>query len=419
MLTRRGLGLAAVATGALGVRPAWSQTPLSAEQQFMVEGRYLPQYLELKAQAAAGRPAAGGFLAQYAAFLGDEATAIGSDEKDRPADAELPDLSDAESRDALSAIVEAATDRQIVILNEAHNISGHRGFATRVMRALRPLGFDTFATETFLQPQQEAAPSIRRYRLGDPLHSGFGYYIADPVYAEAVREAAALGYTFADYEWRWDQRPPATASGDEQIAAREAAQVDNLVEAVLKGRPDARIFVLCGYSHAMELEGRGGLWFAARLKALTGIDPLTIEQSWNWPATRPQADAPHVAAVLKRFQPTAPIVVSRNGIAFANSDFEGRVDLSVFHPRLDRVAGRPGWLAADPLRKAVEVSIPAFEGPALLQALHMQEGMVIPADHFLLEAGQARGAMMLRPGAYVLRLETKRGIEPAFGEIVV
>jgi hypothetical protein len=83
------------------------------------------------------------------------------------------------------------------------------------------------------------------------------------------------------------------------------------------------------------------------------------------------------------------------------------------------VAGRPGWLAADPLRKAVEVSIPAFEGPALLQALHMQEGMVIPADHFLLEAGQARGAMMLRPGAYVLRLETKRGIEPAFGEIVV
>lgn len=72
MLTRRGLGLAAVATGALGVRPAWSQTQLSAEQQFMVEGRYLPQYLELKAQAAAGRPAAGGFLAQFAAFLGGD-----------------------------------------------------------------------------------------------------------------------------------------------------------------------------------------------------------------------------------------------------------------------------------------------------------------------------------------------------------
>lgn len=419
MLTRRGLGLAVAATTALAMRPTWAQTPLSAEQRFMIEGRYLPQYFELKAQAAAGDSAARGFLPQYAAFLGDEATAIGSDERVLPADAVLPDLEEAESQDALSAIVAAAADKQIVILNEAHNISGHRSFAARVMRALRPLGFDTFAAETFIQPQEQAAPSMRRFRRGEPFHAGFGYYIADPVYAEAVREAAELGYVFADYEWRRDQQLPQTATMDEQSAVREAAQASNLVETVLKARPDARIFVLCGYSHAMEVEGRGGLWFAARLKALTGIDPLTVEQSLNWPATRPEADAPHVAAVLARFQPTSPIVVARNGRAFAQRDYEGRMDLSVFHPRLDRVSGRPGWLAADPVRKAVEVSVPTFEGPTLLQALHMGEGMVIPADHMLLEPGQTRATLMLRPGAYVLRLETRRGIEPAFGEIAV
>ena len=419
MLTRRGLGLAMAATTALAVRPAWAQTPLSAAQQFMIEGRYLPQYLELKAQAAAGDAAAEGFLSQYAAFLGDEATAIGSQERVRPVDAALPALEGAQSEDALSAIVAAAADKQIVILNEAHNISGHRSFAARVMRALRPLGFDTFAAETFIQPQKQAAPSMRGFRQGEPFHAGFGYYIADPVFAEAVREAAALGYVFADYEWRWDQRPPQTATMDEQSAVREAAQASNLVETVLKARPDARIFVLCGYSHAMEVEGRGGLWFAARLKAMTGIDPLTIEQSLNWPATRPQADAPHVAAVLARFQPTQPIIVSRNGRAFAHRDYEGRMDMSVFHPRLDRVSGRPGWLAADPLRKAVEVAVPAFDGPTLLQALHAGEGMVIPADHLMLEPGQTRATMMLRPGPYVLRLETRHGIEPAFGEITV
>lgn len=419
MLTRRGLGLAVAATTALAVRPAWAQSPLSAAQQFMIEGRYLPQYLELKAQAAAGDAAAEGFLSQYAAFLGDEATAIGGQERVRPVDAALPDLEGAQSQDALSAIVAAAADKQIVILNEAHNISGHRSFAARVMRALRPLGFDTFAAETFIQPQEQAAPSMRRFRQGEPFHAGFGYYIADPVFAEAVREAAALGYVFADYEWRWDQRPPQTATMDEQSAVREAAQASNLVETVLKARPDARIFVLCGYSHAMEVEGRGGLWFAARLKATTGIDPLTIEQSLNWPAMRPQADAPHVAAVLARFQPTAPIIVSRNGRAFAHRDYEGRMDMSVFHPRLDRLSGRPGWLAADPARKPVEVAIPVFEGTVLLQALHMGEGAVIPADHLLLGAGQGRATLLLRPGSYFLRLETVRGIEPAFGTVTV
>ncbi|MDZ4376129.1 MAG: hypothetical protein U1C74_32510, partial [Phenylobacterium sp.] len=126
-----------------------------------------------------------------------------------------------------------------------------------------------------------------------------------------------------------------------------------------------------------------------------------------------------VAAVLERFAPKRPIAVSRAGRAFSDRIFDGKVDLSVFHPRLPKVAGRPGWLAADPARKAVEVSVPAFEGPALVQALHRGEGAVIPADHLLLEPGQARATLLLRPGVYFLRLETTRGIEPAFGMVTV
>ena len=54
-----------------------------------------------------------------------------------------------------------------------------------------------------------------------------------------------------------------------------------------------------------------------------------------------------------------------------------------------------------------------------MQALHRGEGAVIPADHLLLEPGQARATLLLRPGVYFLRLETTRGIEPAFGMVTV
>ncbi|MFW2344809.1 MAG: hypothetical protein ACN4EU_05860 [Brevundimonas mediterranea] len=411
MLTRRFLGLSLMAAAAMAGRRAGAQEALTASDQYQAEGRYLPLYLELKAQVEAGDENARFYLPWFAAFVGDEATAVGFDERTRSPDRPMPDLADAEAEDALEAIVRTAADRQIVILNEAHNVSGHRGFAARVMRALRPLGFDTFAAETFGR--------IDSYRTGAPFHQGLGYYIADPVYAETVREAAALGYVFADYEQRPDQQPPAEADMDARTTAREVVQARNLIENVLKPRPDARIFVLCGYSHAMEIEGLGGLWFAGQLKAATGIDPLTIEQSGHWPATRPEADTAEVAAVLERFAPTRPIAVSRAGRAFADRIFDGKVDLSVFHPRLPKVAGRPGWLAADPARKAVEVSVPAFEGPALVQALHRGEGAVIPADHLLLEPGQARATLLLRPGVYFLRLETTRGIEPAFGMVTV
>ena len=411
MLTRRLLGLSLMATMAMAGRGVKAQEALTAGDQYRAEGRYLPLYMELKAQVAAGDENARFYLPWFAAFVGDEATAIGFDERTRPADRPIPDLADAEIEDALEAIVRAAGDKQIVILNEAHNISGHRGFAARVMRALRPLGFDTFAAEAF--------GGMDGYRAGAPLHQGLGYYIADPVYAEMVREAAALGYVFADYEQRPDQRLPAEADMDTRTTAREIAQAKNLIERVLKPRPHARIFVLCGYSHATEVEGMGGLWFAGQLKAATGIDPLTIEQSSNWPATRPEADTAEVAAVLGRFAPTRPITVSRAGQAFSNSTFDGKIDLSVYHPRLPQIAGRPGWLAADPMRQAVEVAVPTFDGPVLMQALHMDEGAVIPADHLLLEPGQERATLLLRPGSYFLRLETTQGIEPAFGMVTV
>ncbi|MBX9615065.1 MAG: hypothetical protein K2X25_05680 [Caulobacteraceae bacterium] len=420
MLTRRGFGFGTAAAGALCVSPVRAQTALTPEEQFHNEGRYLPRYLELKARSQAGDRDAHAFLTQYASFLSDEATAIGSDETARDPATPIADLSAAISRDALEAIVEAAASAQIVILNEAHNISGHRGFAARVMRALRPMGFDWFAAETFIQPQEDPAPSIRTYRRGTPFYSSLGYYSNDPVYAEMVREAARLGYRFADYEVRWDQSAPADADRATQIAAREEAQADNLIAAILRPDPTARVFVFCGYSHAMERAHRTGIWFAARLKGKTGIDPLTIEQSHNWPATKPENDALHVAAVLGRFQPTTPITATMDGQMLASRTYQGQMDMAVFHARLAPVAGRPGWLAADPERRGVEVTVPSFEGPTLLQAMHAGEGPAgVPADQFLLTPGQRTALLLLHPGSYFLRLERETGIDAAFGTIRV
>lgn len=308
----------------------------------------------------------------------------------------------------------------MVILNEAHNISGHRAFAAVVARALKPLGYDWFAAEAFVTPWKEPSPSMRLYHDGTPFSGGLGWYTQDPVFAETVREAARLGYRFADYEQTWRQRAPDGSDAETEIAAREQAQAENLIANVLTPHPDARVFVYVGYSHAMEKPGLGGTWFAARLKALTGIDPLTIEQSSNWPALDPANDARHVASVLAKFAPTAPITVSKDDLSVGSRGYAGQMDLSVFHPRREAVSGRPGWLAADPLRQAVEVTVPPFEAPALLQVMRTSEGPAgVPADQFLLQPGQDRATLMLHPGAYFLRLERPEGIDPAYGAITV
>ena len=58
------------------------------------------------------------------------------------------------------------------------------------------------------------------------------------------------------------------------------------VATIFKKDPAARVFIYVGYSHLMKKERDFGgesakkvQWMAGRLKAATGIDPLTIEQT--------------------------------------------------------------------------------------------------------------------------------------------
>lgn len=181
-LDRRSL-LGAMAAGLAS--PAWSRTPPSTVERLFLEGRYLPRYLELRAQAQAGDSRARNELFQFAALVGDERTALARESPTYPE--APPDLSRAAALDGIQAITERAANAQVVILNEAHHVSGHRAFAAQVLRALRPLGFDTFAAETFVSDGAPFLPSIADFRAGAPFLGLYGYYSRDPVFAEAVR----------------------------------------------------------------------------------------------------------------------------------------------------------------------------------------------------------------------------------------
>ena len=413
MLTRRRLGLAAA--GAFASAQVRAQTPLGPERALQA-GLYLPPYLTYKARVASkpGDDYAQQALQWYAAYVGAEADALG----DEPGTGPRIDLRAAEAEDAIAAIAAAAKDKRLVILNEAHNISGHRSFAAAVMRALRPVGFDVFAAETFASASPLGYPQVSDFGRHKAFLPSYGFYTQDPVFAETVREAVGLCYALASYEITAEQsKLPTTASAADSIAEREEAQAENVL-ALLQARPEARVFVYCGYSHVGERMQKTGEWFAARLKRKFGADPLTIEQSSGWPAVRPELDTPLTRAVLERFKPTKPIVVTQNGRPLSNR-YADVVDLAVHHPRLPAVDGRPGWLATDPKRRPAKVTAPKVEGPALLQALHYSEGASgVPADQFLLAPGQREAAFLLRPGTYFVRVETEAG-QRVLGEVKV
>ncbi len=399
--TRRG---ALAGLGAAGLTsPALAQdAPPRGIDRLMIEGRYLPLWRETVA-AAPKEP-----NTQWASFVGEEAAAL-SGRGPRLDDA-LP--AEATAQDALAAIVEAARGRRVVMLNESHSASRHRLFLARVARALRPEGFEILAAETFANRVDGDSQSVRGMKAGDPFTPANGYYTYDPIFADTAREALDLGYRLEAYEQRPDQSDRAL-KGPEAIARRETAQAENLA-ALLSANPSSRVLVHVGFSHLRKTPDRvGNVWLAARFKDKTGIDPLSISQAYTGSFAPHGQDQLLTQAVLARFSPKAPIVVRAEGRSLA-AEMAG-ADLAVFHPALPDADGRPGWLAADKVRKRLVVATPkrAAGEVAIVQAIHAYEPeRTVPADQHVLARDETRAVLFLRPGTYRLRIETDAGFTP-------
>lgn len=373
--------------------------PISALQRLTLEGRYLPRWLELTQAPEDLRQAfarqfpdlSNDELAslaldakeQFAAFVGNERVALHTSASEALAPPPGP------VTEALSTIRRLAAGQRVVILNESHAASRHRAFLEHLLRGLRADGFTHLAAETFFT---EGLPT----RATEPVGARHGYYLRDPVFAEAVRVALLLGYELAAYE-----QPVHLRSQDPLSAAvarsREESQAETLTR-LLEEDPAARVMVYVGYGHLREDREAT---MASRLRIRSGIDPLTIEQARTgsfgpgfrdtWPA--PAASlGPHFA---------------RPGSAVA----PGYADLSIFHRSLPRVFGRPGWLAALPERVPASLAIPRLpEGSALAQAVHASDpDPAVPADQFLIAPNQRRATFYLRPGAYRFRIEREDG----------
>jgi hypothetical protein len=355
---------------------------------------------------------------QLAAMRGDEATAT-----DVPAPVEtIPlDLTNGAITEAVDFISTRAKGRQIVILNEAHNVSRCRSFGQAVALRLRAEGFDTFAAETFVSVNGKGPLDL--VAANGPITSEVGYYTRDPVFAEFIRAVRASGYKLASYEIREEQIPTSPPTGRALIPIREQSEAENLA-LVLKANPSTRVFVYCGYSHASKAPINNVDWMALRLFKLTGIEPLTIEQSYGWPALKPSASSP-VEQVLEAYHLRRPSALHRpdGSPIILHPDYRGGFDIQIVHPRQADTHGRPGWLASAAGRRKVEFNLPERSvAGSLVQAVRMEEVIqdagAIPTDQYPLGENQRLATFYLPKGRYQVRVEVP-GDRRVVGEMFV
>lgn len=351
-------------------------------------------------------------VTQYSAFLGRDAWT--REMANISSRASTPDknvlVDDLCAVNAIQEIVAASQSYRVVILNENHFSQRQRTFAHLLAKALKESGFSHLGAEAI---KSGAALDLKKH--GPTLKSGF--YTADPVFADFLSQAMAMGYTVFDYEQRPEQEQMVSNDPAALLRAREEDQAKNIMQ-VLNSNPDAKVFLYVGGGHgAKVLVNQNRIMMARHLMASLGADVLSIEQGSGTPQSQPMFDTPIYQAV-------AGVLLSDEPTVFRKKDdkwlrFPG-YDMVVFHPRVPEILRRGTWMTMNGYRKLHIVKFSPLTDGTLIRArlLPLQQNG-IAMDQVLVDPQETEAALFLPVGEYALFRESESGAIEKIGLAVV
>jgi len=343
---------------------------------------------ELYLLANAGqRLALGQILAPQSSFLGRYRDASSYDPfagTRKPGLGETPPPPQSDhAEDAVQAIARLAGKHQLVIVNEYHMDAATRALTTALLPRLYAEGFRYLAVEALAEPGETLEK--RGYAV-----EGTGYYTREPVFAEMLARAVRLGYTLVAYE--------ATGATQQE---REDGQARNIYRRIFKSHPHARVLVHAGIAHIGERPGMlpgNARPMAMRLHALTGIDPLTVDQT----SLRANTRSTLREDLLARFRPAHPVVIE-DARGRPWSAYPGIYDVTVLMPDVEPGRSRPRWLSLHGSRDPVTVDAAWCEHRfpcAILARPQARKDDAIPSDCYALLGKTEHATLYLSRGRY-------------------
>lgn len=294
---------------------------------------------------------------------------------------------------AISIIEKLGKDHQIIMWGEEHHLPQTRVLFEEMLKKLWQQGFRYLAAETFsdeMEIEMKVDPSSN-------ITANSGYYLQDPVYANAVRLARELGYTLISY--------------DNKETERDKKQAQNIFNKVFKNNPEAKVLILAGRSHVAESKYPNfepmGYW----LKEMTGIDPVSIyAPTMTDRLVETEKHPLYRYAIENDLLQGVTIFKDTTTNSFLGS--EGAFDIYPFFPPTKLIHGRPDWLFNTLNRNAVEIPEEFLhnDSSVLIQAREIDyPDESIPVDQLLVLDKSKKVFLALPVGEFRMRSIDAKG----------
>jgi hypothetical protein len=251
---------------------------------------------------------------------------------------------------ALPLLTSIADTARVIMINERHHAASDRVLTLQLLPVLWRKGFRYLALETLTNTDSGLV------RRGYALEQATGYYTDDPVFGEVVRHALRLGYRIVPYECEPSQEDSLDGLTSQQ--RRDSIEALNLYGRIFRTDPRAKVLVHAGYSHVKKSVTKTWSPMAAYFRKLSGIDPVTVDQTSLSEHSAPEYERPvYREAIAVGLLGAVPIVLIDSAGHSYMPDFPG-VDFEVLTPRTTYDHGRPAWMTLAGLRAPTDVPTP-------------------------------------------------------------
>jgi hypothetical protein len=315
------------------------------------------------------------FAGQYKKVL------ISNDRRSNENTSTLDDLTQFEAKDAIHQILKSAETHQIVMINEAHNRSQHRVLTYRLLDGLWKQGFRYFAAEALAN---KASKQIEKGYITNNV----GYYTKEAIFANLILKAKEMGFEIISY----DNYKPRKLN---TIEEREINAAQSIKEKVFDKDPKAKVLIHVGYAHIREDE-----WLASKLKAITGLETLTVDQTKLMEKSDELYEHPTYTMAAKKSTLKTPFVFLNNKQVWSSNP--NRWDISVFWPRTTYQQGRPDWADLGRLPHSITPSDCKDMFPCMFEVFKFNHEDEAPIDRTIVSSSKDKKTVFLSKGDNII-----------------
>ncbi len=291
------------------------------------------------------------------------------------------DLTTYKAKDAISEILKRSQLHQVVMFNEAHYIAQHRVLTYRMLSELWKQGYRYFAAESLTS---SASLQIQKGYVDNQV----GYYTRETIYANLVLKAKEIGFEIVSYDLH---KPRKLNTIDE----RETNSALTIKEKVFDKDPNAKIIIHVGYSHINEEK-----WLASKLKSITGLETLTIDQTTRIERSHTKHEHPTYTKAVKNMELLEPFVFVKGNKVWSSDS--NKWDMSIFWPRTIYLNGRPKWASLDRVNYSVSANDCKKSYPCMVDVFKFNHKGEVPLDRVLISSEKDNKSVFLSQGSNII-----------------